>query len=184
RVRRRPRSGGRAAREQELPTRVVVVDRAADGVPDGGHVLPLVDQQRSGPREEALGVCEDALSLGGIVEVDHRGGALAGGGCFADALRAVDRDRGEVGEEFVELGIDHPTYVRHAPRLAVSQAKVYKSQDLHYPNRRIFTTQIAGSSLPKSQDLHYPNRRIFTTQIADSAARRYPFHPPHPPRYT
>ena len=105
------RAGG--PREEERPRLGAGVDRAADAVPEGRHPLPLVEEDGAVPFEEPIRRGLRDRPLGRVVEAVDGGRPLERRLRLPDPFGPLDGDRGEGGDELVQLGVDDAAEVRH-----------------------------------------------------------------------
>ncbi len=114
----------------------VAPDRTRDEEPSGMRVrvdgplhraeharddLPLVEQDGLAQAAQGgVGIGPDRNSLGFAIEADDGGGAAGGRGGLAGRAGPGEEDRGELGQQRVELPVDEPGEVGHARRLPLS----------------------------------------------------------------
>ena len=96
----------RRAGEEERSRRRPGVHGVADPVPGAGQALELVDEDRRIAGQQAPGIRSCDLELVGVVELVDRSRSPLRGRALADALRALDGDRGQARQQLVQLGVD------------------------------------------------------------------------------
>jgi hypothetical protein len=96
----------RRAGEEESSRTGVLVNGAAYRIPHRRKALPFVDQHGRVGGEEPVDVGPGDLELSIIVQIVGASGAAPGGRGLPDPLRSLQRDRGELRHQLVELRVD------------------------------------------------------------------------------
>jgi hypothetical protein len=109
-VRRRWVGQGRAG-EQEAAGRDSLVDCAADKVPDLRKALPLVNENRGFPLQQARRVGLRDSELSRVIEAMHCLRPLLSGPGLADAFGAFEGDGWQASDELIELVVDDASLV-------------------------------------------------------------------------
>ena len=107
-----PGMGGGASRQQERGRLGAVVNCPANHVPDGGHVLPFVDEGGAWPGHSG-GFGRDYCPLRFGVQGPGAAGAAGSGRSFADALWTIQGDCGKPGHQIVQDHIKDSRTVLH-----------------------------------------------------------------------
>jgi hypothetical protein len=74
-------------------------------------VLPFIHEDGRVRRAQALWGSSQQGHFGGIVQPELGGGPLSGRAGLSHPLGAVQRDRGQPGEQLVQLVVNHPAPV-------------------------------------------------------------------------
>jgi len=87
---------------------VIVVDGPSDEIPARRNALPLVKEHRGLAGYESAGVRFEELKGAWRVECVDGASAALGSRGLANPFGALQRDRGQRGQELVELGVYDP----------------------------------------------------------------------------